>query len=141
MIPGFRVDHLGIAVSDIDQALSLYADTFGYELVSGPFDDPAQQARVAFIRTSSPGDTQLELIAPLDSSSQVQRVLDKGLSLYHICYEVPDITEAIEHLRSQKCLLVSGPTPAVAYDNRPIAWLYTPNRQLTELVEAPPQSA
>ena len=66
----------------------------------------------------------------------MQRVLAKGLSLYHVCYEVPNLEEAIEHLRASGCLSVSGPTPAVAYDGRPIAWLYTPNRQLTELVEA-----
>lgn len=141
MNPGFRVDHIGVAVKDMDQSLAQYTGLFGYHLERGPFDDPQQQARVAFIRTDDPADTVLELVAPLDEQSQVQRVLAKGLSLYHICYEVPDIEQAINHLREQKCLLVSGPTPAVAYDGRPIAWLYTPNRQLTELVEAPRESS
>ncbi len=136
MVP-FRVDHIGVAVPDIDRALAQYADTLGYRLWRGPFDDPLQQARVAFIRTDIAGEPTLELVAPLDAGSQVQRVLAKGNSLYHICYEVPDIVAAIAHLRQEKCLLVSGPTPAIAYDGRPIAWLYTPSRQLTELVEAP----
>lgn len=141
MSPEFRVDHLGVAVKDMDESLAQYTELFGYRLERGPFDDPQQQARVAFIRSDDPADTVLELVAPLDEQSQVQRVLAKGLSLYHICYEVPDIEAAINHLRQQKCLLVSGPTPAVAYDGRPIAWLYTPNRQLTELVEAPRESS
>jgi methylmalonyl-CoA/ethylmalonyl-CoA epimerase len=136
MIP-FRIEHIGVAVPDIERAISQYADTLGYKLLRGPYDDPQQQARVAFIGTEVPGDTQLELVAPLAPGSQVERVLAKGQGLYHICYEVPNIKEAIEHLRSQKCILISGPTPAVAYDGRPIAWLYTPSRQLTELVEAP----
>ena len=133
----FKIDHIGIAVPDIERALSQYADMFGYRLLRGPYDDPQQQASVAFIGNDSTGDPPLELVAPLGADSQVQRVLAKGLSLYHVCYEVPDLEEAIEHLRASGCLLVSGPTPAVAYDGRPIAWLYTPNRQLTELVEAP----
>ncbi len=133
----FKIDHIGIAVPDIERALSQYADMFGYKLLRGPYDDPQQQARVAFIGNDSTGDPPLELVAPLGADSQVQRVLAKGLSLYHVCYEVPDLEEAIKHLRASGCLLVSGPTPAVAYDGRPIAWLYTPNRQLTELVEAP----
>ena len=137
----FRVDHIGIAVRDMQQGLALYTDIFGYKLVRGPFDDPQQEAQVAFIETAATDDPALELVAPLSADSQVERVLAKGLSLYHICYEVADIEQAIEHLRAQKCLLVSGPTPAVAYDGRPIAWLYTPNRQLTELVEAPPESS
>lgn len=135
MIP-FRIEHIGVAVPDIEQALSQYSDSLGYKLLRGPYDDLHQQARVAFIGNEA-GGTQLELVAPLAPGSQVERVLAKGQGLYHICYEVPDIAEAIAHLRSQKCILISGPTPAVAYEGRPIAWLYTPSRQLTELVEAP----
>lgn len=139
MTPPYRIEHFGVAVHDLDQAITLYSEIFGYELFRGPFDDPAQQARVAFLQNSASGDPLLELVAPLGPGSQVERVLAKGLSLYHVCYEVPNVEQAIVQLRKARCLLVSGPTPAVAYDGRPIAWLYTPNRQLTELVEAPPK--
>lgn len=131
----YRIDHFGVAVADLDQALALYANLFGYRLLRGPYDDPQQEARVAFIGNNS-DDPPLELVAPLGAGSQVERVLKKGLSLYHVCYETPNVDEAIAQLRGQRCLLLSGPTPAVAYDGRPIAWLYTPNRQLIELVEA-----
>lgn len=131
-----RIDHFGVAVADLDAALALYADLFGYRLLRGPYDDPLQQARVAFIG-ADPRDPPLELVAPLSAGSQVERVLKKGLSLYHVCYRTPDVARAIGHLRDHRCLLISGPTPAVAYEGRPIAWLYTPNRQLIELVEAP----
>ena len=132
----FRIDHIGVAVADIEQALAQYAAMFGYQLLRGPYDDPQQQARVAFIGNGAGNDPPLELIAPLSAGSQVERLLAKGVSLYHVCYEVADVAEAIAHLRRQGCLLISGPTPAVAYDGRAIAWLYTPHRQLTELVEA-----
>jgi methylmalonyl-CoA/ethylmalonyl-CoA epimerase len=137
----FRIDHFGVAVADLDQSLAQYAALFGYRLVRGPFDDPHQQARVAFISCASDQDPLLELVAPLSPGSQVERLLAKGVSLYHVCYETPDIEAAIAYLRGQGCLLISGPTPAVAYDSRPIAWLYTPSRQLTELVEAPRQES
>ena len=137
MTPLFRIDHIGVAVADLDQALQQYAQVFGYELLRGPYDDPQQQARVAFIGIAAQSsDPPLELVAPLGPGSQVERVLSKGMSVYHICYEVADIEQAISQLRDSGCLLISGPTPAVAYEGRPIAWLYTPNRQLTELVEA-----
>lgn len=135
-MPAYRIEHIGVAVPDIDRALEQYAAMFGYRLLRGPYDDPQQQARVAFIGNDSTGDPPLELVAPLGAGSQVERVLAKGMSLYHVCYEVPNVQEAIDQLREQGCLLVSGPTPAVAYEGRLIAWLYTPNRQLTELVEA-----
>jgi methylmalonyl-CoA/ethylmalonyl-CoA epimerase len=132
----FKIDHYGVAVADIEQGLAQYAALFGYELLRGPYEDPLQQARVAFIGRPGTNEATLELVAPLSAGSQVERILAKGVSLYHICYEVPDINAALAHLRKQRCLVVSGPTPAVAYDGRPIAWLYMPNRQLTELVEA-----
>ena len=132
----YRIDHIGVAVADIEIALEEYASLFGYQLLRGPYDDPAQQARVAFIGTACGKDSQLELVAPLDEKSQVHRVLAKDKGLYHICYEVPDMEQAIAELREQRCLLISGPTPAVAYEGRSIAWLYTPQRQLVELVEA-----
>lgn len=132
----FHLEHIGVAVRDIDQALAQYTRTLGYQLCRGPFDDPQQQARVAFISNAGAGPL-LELVAPLGPGSQVERVLAKGNGLYHLCYEVADIEESIAHLRKNGCLLISGPTPAVAYEGRPIAWLYTPSRQLTELVEAP----
>lgn len=133
----YRIDHIGVAVPDLDAALDEYTQLLGYRLIRGPYDDSAQQARVVFIGTACGTDSPLELVAPLDEKSQVHRVLAKGMGLYHVCYEVPNIEQAIADLRAQRCLLVSGPTPAVAYDQRPIAWLYTPQRQLIELVEAP----
>ena len=42
---GARFDHLGVAVADLDRARADYEALFGYQLLSGPFDDPAQEAR------------------------------------------------------------------------------------------------
>ena len=39
------IDHLGVAVADIEKALETYADLFGYKLLRGPYDDPTQQVR------------------------------------------------------------------------------------------------
>jgi methylmalonyl-CoA/ethylmalonyl-CoA epimerase len=47
------------------------------------------------------------------------------------------LNEALEHFRAQRCVVLGGPVPAVAFEGRKIAWLYTPARELIELVEAP----
>jgi len=128
-------NHLGVAVSDIEKALTVYEDLFGYRLLSGPFDDPQQQASVCFIGTGDPANVVFELVAPLTESSHVARLLAKGAGAYHVCYDVDDIDATVATLRGKGCLLVSRPTPAVAFQGRRIAWLYTPTRQLIELVE------
>ena len=137
MISGdlFRFHHLGVAVEDLGSALPVYRTLFGYECTSGPFDDPLQKVSVCFLSRGA-GDMTLELVAPLGDDSPVRTTLKKGGSAYHMCYAVPDIDAAIEYLSGNDCLAMGAPVPAVAFDQRRIAWLMTPTWQLIELVES-----
>jgi methylmalonyl-CoA/ethylmalonyl-CoA epimerase len=135
--PKLRFDHIGVAVPEIESALEFYAKALGYQICSGPFDDDQQQARVVFIAEGPSESFALELIAPLHERSHVHRLLDRGVGAYHLCYETVDIHASIKSLTAAGCLIVHKPTPAVAYAGRQIAWLYTPAKQLMELVEAP----
>lgn len=128
-------DHLGIVVADLDKALESYREIFGYELLRGPYDDPIQQVRVCFIGSGAAGHPQLELVAPLNEKSPVKTLLDKGVGAYHMCYQALNIEQALSDLRAKGCSIVSRPVPAVAFGGSRIAWLYTPTRQLLELVE------
>lgn len=130
----FRFHHLGVAVQKLTQAIPIYRDLFGYELTSGPFDDPTQKVSVCFLSRGS-GDMTIELVMPLGPESPVARTLKQGGGAYHVCYEVPNIEEAIIHLKTQKCGVLSLPVPAVAFQGRLIAWLSTPTRQLIELLQ------
>src|SRR5215471_33672 len=130
-----RFDHTGVAVADLDKSVQVYERLFGYKVLSGPFDDPAQQAKVIFLGTGRPGDFVVELIAPLSEQSHVARHVAKGAGAYHVCYEVDDIESTLSHMRAGGCMVIQGPVPAVAYQGRRIAWLFTPARQLIELVE------
>jgi methylmalonyl-CoA/ethylmalonyl-CoA epimerase len=132
----FRFAHLGVAVSDLKRSLGDYRDLFGYTLSSGPFDDPIQKVRVCFIQRDS--EPQIELIAPLTDDAPIRQLLAKGGGAYHVCYEVDDIEAAVTFLRGKRCMLISGPVPAVAFGGRRIVWFYTPARQLVEIVEGPP---
>lgn len=130
-----KFSHLGVAVPNIEQALAGYQEIFGYKILSGPFDDPLQKVSVCFLGTGEPQDVTIELVAPTGDDSPVNRVLAKDISAYHMCYKVDDIEEALVYVRSKGCVVVSKPVPAIAFAGRRIAWLYTPTRQLIELVE------
>lgn len=131
----FRFHHVGMAVQNLQTAIENYKNLFGYELVSGPFDDPIQNVSVCFLSWGA-GDPMIELVAPLGPHSPVDLFLKKGSGIYHICYEVPDISAAIKHMTSNGCMLLSGPVPAVAFAMRKIAWLMTETNLLVELLEA-----
>ncbi|MFO0827689.1 MAG: VOC family protein [Phycisphaerales bacterium] len=129
------VHHLGVAVADIEKALPFYAETLGYRLFDGPHVDPIQRVRVAFLRREGTTDPVIELIAPAADDSPVNNYLRKEVGAYHMCYEVIGMEATIAALRQRGCVLVSPPNPAVAFQGRRIAWLFTPTRQLIEVLE------
>lgn len=131
----FHFHHIGIAVKDLAAAIPAYRQIFGYELISGPFQDPIQGVTVCFL-TQGVGDPMLELVAPLAVGSPVMGKVRQGGGPYHICYEVGDLNSAISDLTAQGSLLLSGPVPAVAFEGRQIAWIMTDVHLLVELLQA-----
>ncbi len=133
----FKLRHVGVAVPALEATTDLLAALFGYRVVSGPFDDPIQKVRVNFLKTSEDDAAEIELIAPLSKDSPVTAMLAKsGGGSYHLCFETNDIDAALAHAIKNGCVMVAAPAPAVAFEGRRIAWIYTSSRQLFELVEA-----
>lgn len=134
---GFKLRHIGVAVPALEPATEVLSALFGYQVVAGPFDDPLQKVRVNFLRTSDADAAEIELIAPLTKDSPITTMLSKsGGGSYHLCFETSDIEAALVHAKSLGCMIVAAPAPAVAFEGRRIAWIYTGSRQLFELVEA-----
>lgn len=140
MIPeelGFKLRHVGVAVPSLNPATDTLATLFGYRVISGPFNDPIQKVSVNFLTQSDDDVAEIELIAPLGQDSPITAMLAKsGGGAYHLCFETSDIEQALVHAKNNGCIVVSGPVPAVAFNGRRIAWIYTKSRQLFELVEA-----
>lgn len=133
----FKLLHIGMAVPSLDSSTEMLSSLFGYEVVSGPFDDPIQKVRVTFLAKAATDVAEIELIAPLSDDSPIQSMLKKsGGGAYHLCFGTNDIDAALNHAQDNGCVVLSSPVPAVAFQGRRIAWIYTPSRQLFELVEA-----
>jgi methylmalonyl-CoA/ethylmalonyl-CoA epimerase len=135
---GFKLRHVGVAVPKLGPTTDALAALFGYKVVSGPFDDPIQKVSVNFLAKSENDVAEIELIAPLGEDSPITPMLAKGGgAAYHLCFETSDIEQAVAHAKDNGCIIVSPPVPAVAFNGRRIAWIYTRSKQLFELVEAP----
>jgi len=133
--PPLALHHVGTLVDDIEAATRRLVGRFGYAIESPVIGDPAQTARVRFLRL--PGaDHWLELVTPNGETSKLRNALRKGVTLHHLCYEVADLAAALEHLRDSGMLVVGDPTPAVAFGGRRIAWLMDRHAPLVELLEA-----
>ncbi len=132
----FELMHVGVAVPDINAAAASLEAIFGYRVISGPFDDPIQKVTVNFLTQSDNDAVEIELITPLTEDSPLRTMLNKnGGGAYHLCFQTNDIEAALAHVRSNGCVVVSKPMPAVAFGGRRIAWFYARTRQLFELVE------
>ncbi|WP_353063650.1 VOC family protein [Tunturibacter psychrotolerans] len=135
---GFKLRHVGVAVPKLGPTTDALEALFGYKVVSGPFDDPIQKVSVNFLAKSENDVAEIELIAPLSEDSPIKSMLAKGGgAAYHLCFETTDIEQAVAHAKDNGCIIVSPPAPAVAFNGRRIAWIYTRSKQLFELVEAP----
>ena len=133
MADDIKFHHIGIACFDINETKAFY-EQMGYE-ASAVTDDPIQDIRICFLKKD--GQPLLELLAPIDDNSPVNRILEsQGVTPYHICYEVGDLDGAMTLLRKQhKFVMVSKAAPACAIGNRRVAFMYRKDVGLIELVE------
>ena len=90
------VDHIGVVVEDLDEAIAAHRDTFGV-LVSHREEWFAEDATVAFLGV---GPSTIQLIAPLsDESEYAEFLAEGGPGLHHVGYRVADIDAALDALR------------------------------------------
>jgi len=93
-----KLDHIGIAVSDLDSALRFYVDTLGLECTHIE-EVPDQNVKIAFIPA---GDVNIELVQATDSESAVARFIErKGEGIQHIALLVDDIEKELDNLKEK----------------------------------------
>ena len=98
-----RIDHIGIVVRDIEQALEVYQAALGLPL-KDVMEIRDQKVRVAFLPA---GDSNVELVQPTSGDSGVAKFLDKrGEGIHHICIQVPDIESALARLQAHGVRLI-----------------------------------
>jgi methylmalonyl-CoA/ethylmalonyl-CoA epimerase len=130
-----RLDHIGIAVSSIDEALGVYRALGLNE--SGRETVASQGVVTAFLPL---GDTRLELLEPTGADSPVAKFLSKrGPGVHHVCFAVSDLEDALAELAARGFRLVHE-TPVPGAGGRRVAFLHPSagHGVLIELSEEPP---
>jgi len=97
------LDHIGIAVANLDEALTFYRDALGLE-VEAPETVDSQRVRVSFIPA---GQTALELLEATDAASPIAKYLaKKGPGLHHITLRVDDLAAVLAQLKARGVRLI-----------------------------------
>jgi methylmalonyl-CoA/ethylmalonyl-CoA epimerase len=132
------IDHVGIAVADLDAAIAWYHDTLSMVLVHEEVneDQGIREAMIA-VQDGEPGTAQIQLMAPIDESSTIAKFLDKrGPGIQQMAVRVSDLDAICEHLSSQGVRLVYE-TPRRGTANSRINFIHPKDAGgvLMELVE------
>jgi methylmalonyl-CoA epimerase len=103
-----EIDHLGIAVRNMDEALRFYQDVLGMR-ISSRETVPHEHVHVAMLPT---GESRIELLEATDADSTIAKFLDKrGPGLHHIALSVDDLAAAVEKLKAGGAQLLNEPRP------------------------------
>ena len=114
-----RVDHIGIAVKNLDEAVKFYESlgfkASGYEVVA------EQKVKVAFLPC---GDSELELLESTEPDGPIARFIEKnGPGIQHVAIRVDDIDKALEELKAKEVRLIDQ-TPRYGAGNARIAFVH-----------------
>jgi methylmalonyl-CoA/ethylmalonyl-CoA epimerase len=117
-----RLNHVAIAVPDLEAAAAQYRDTLGAQ-VGAPQDEPDHGVTVVFINLPN---TKVELLYPLGDNSPIAGFLEKNPSggIHHICYEVEDIRAAAEKLTASGARVLGDGEPKIGAHGKPVLFLH-----------------
>jgi methylmalonyl-CoA/ethylmalonyl-CoA epimerase len=117
-----RLNHIAIAVPDLDAAVKNYRDTLG-AVVSEPQKIPDHGVTVVFVELEN---TKVELLQPLGVNSPIQGFLDKNVNggMHHICYEVNDLKVARDRLTAVGARILGSGEPKIGAHGKPVLFLH-----------------
>ena len=117
-----RLNHVAIAVPDLEAAAAQYRDTLGAK-VGAPQDEPDHGVTVVFIELPN---TKVELLYPLGEGSPIAGFLEKNPSggIHHMCYEVDDIIAARDRLKAERARVLGTGEPRIGAHGKPVLFLH-----------------
>jgi methylmalonyl-CoA epimerase len=130
-----KVNHIAIAVKDLDQAAKFYQNTLGLSL-SGVEVVAEQKTKVGFFKI---GESNIELVQPAEPGSPLDKFLEtRGPGIHHICLEVDDIEAEIKSLLDKGVPMIDQ-KPRLGAHHSKVAFIHpkSSNGVLIELVELP----
>jgi methylmalonyl-CoA/ethylmalonyl-CoA epimerase len=117
-----RLNHVAIAVPDLEAAAAQYRDTLGAK-VGPPQDEPDHGVTVVFIELPN---TKIELLYPLGEGSPIAGFLEKNSSggIHHMCFEVDDIIAIRDRLKSEGARVLGTGEPKIGAHGKPVLFLH-----------------
>ena len=117
-----RLNHVAVAVPDLEAAAARYRDVLGAR-VSAPEALPEHGVAVVFVTLPN---TKIELLEPLGPDSPIAKFLERNPSggVHHLCYEVDDIMAARDRLKAEGARVLGDGAPKTGAHGKPVLFLH-----------------
>lgn len=127
------IDHIGLAVRNIEQGIDHWEKIFGYSQATEIVINTHQKVRVVFLEKDE--SITIKLIEPIDNTSPIYNFVQKGGGLHHLCFKSKDMSIDISTMTKRGLRLLSGPEPGEAFENEKIAFLFAKHGLNIEVIE------
>lgn len=117
-----RLNHVAIAVPDLEAAARHYRETFGAD-VSDPVPQPEHGVTTVFVGLPN---TKIELLHPLGEDSPIANFLSRNPAggIHHVCYEVDDLKAVVKRLKAQGLRVLGDGRPRIGAHGKPVVFLH-----------------
>jgi methylmalonyl-CoA/ethylmalonyl-CoA epimerase len=117
-----KLNHVAIAVPDLEEAARTYRETLGAR-VSAPQPQPDHGVTVVFVELPN---TKIELLHPLGENSPIAKFLERNPDggMHHLCYEVEDIIAARDQLKAKGARVLGDGEPKIGAHRKPVLFLH-----------------
>ncbi len=134
-----HIDHIGLAVRSLDQAVRHWETVFGYRRATDPVMNTRQKVRVVFLEKE--GSVTLKLVEPTDESSPVFELARRGGGLHHLCFRCDSLAGELARLKALGLRVITEPQPGEAFENEGIAFVYAGQGLNIELIDTDRRAA
>jgi methylmalonyl-CoA/ethylmalonyl-CoA epimerase len=130
-----RLHHIGIIVNDLNTGAKFIKEICQVTKISRTISDKNIGVKIKFL--SSKDKLLFELISPYGKNSPIKNLLNKKKSIInHLAYKVKNLELGMENLKKKKCLQITNPIAAKAFNGKKVVFFMTPLHYIIELIES-----
>ncbi len=127
------IDHICFAVKNLEEGISYWQNTFGYNQMTEIITNTRQKVKVVFLTKAD--SILIKLIEPVDGNGSLTNFVNRGGGFHHLCFRCADLNDEIDRLSSRGMIKLVAPQPGEAFNNHNIAFLLGRYNMNVELID------
>jgi methylmalonyl-CoA/ethylmalonyl-CoA epimerase len=127
------IDHICIAVKDIEEGIAYWEKVFGYKQMTGIVINSLQKVKVVFLTKEN--SLTIKIIEPLNDNQSLVNFVSRGGGFHHICFKCDNINDGLKELQDKGLITLVPPQPGEAFNNHDIAFLLSRYGLNIELID------